>query len=348
MGWSDFRDRAARGGTAACPLVFATWSARAMNSSRAIEVAQPSGAHTRCAASVDTPGTQFFHSGGMRWRLLRAGQGPRVLLLHGTGSDCESWARLTTALADHFAILAPDLPGHGASGVLPRSDAGLDRYAAAVGALVRELSAWPDIIVGHSAGAAIAARMVLDATPASSATPALISLNGALRPLSGWTAATFVPLAKLVGINAAVPGLIGSLLAKMVAGDPYSVRRLLKSTGSRVDAGMIAHYEQLMRNSAHLAGTLRMLAQWDLRGLVPDLHALGARLTLVAGEFDRTVPVREAHWVHGQVPGSSLVALPGLGHLAHEEAPDAVARIVLSVAHNRGLLDGVQRAQERA
>jgi len=156
-----------------------------------------------------------------------------------------------------------------------------------------------------------------------------------LRPLHGWTAATYVPLAKLLGLNPLVAGFVASL----VRADTRAVRRLLDATGSRIDAAMVAQYEQLMRDPDHIAGTLRMLTNWNLRALVPQLHRLGPRLTLVAAGADRTIAPQDADWVQARVPGSSRINLPTLGHLAHEEAPEAMARIVVAVARQRGLLD---------
>ena len=170
----------------------------------------------------------------------------------------------------------------------------------------------------------------------------MVGVNGALRPLSGWTAATFLPLARLFGLNPFVPGL----LAAMVAGDPRSVRRLLEATGSRVDAAIEARYQRLMRKPAHLAGTLRMFAHWDLRALAADLPRLGSDLTLLSATADRTIAPHEAGWVQQRVPGAVRLSLPGLGHLAHEEAPAAVARLLLSVARSRGLLDNATPAME--
>jgi len=165
-----------------------------------------------------------------------------------------------------------------------------------------------------------------------------------LRPLHGWTAATYVPMAKLLGVNRLVPGFVASL----VRADARAVRRLLDATGSRIDAGMVAHYEQLMRSPGHIAGTLRMLANWDLRALLPQLHRLGPRLTLVAGGADRTIAPQDADWVQARVPGSARISLPALGHLAHEEAPEVIARIVVAVARERGLLDDAPLAAGNA
>jgi len=298
------------------------------------------------AAQIDTDretGAAFFHAGGVRWHVRRAGASnrPCALLLHGTGSASSSWLRILPLLDGHFRLLAPDLPGHGLSATLSSGAAGVGPFAAALAALVQELGERPRLIIGHSAGAAIAARMALDARGAP---VDVISLNGAMRPLNGWTAATFLPLARLIGLNPFVPGLLAALVASLATNDPAAVRRLLDATGSKIDPLMIEHYEQLLRSRAHVAGTLRMLASWDLRDLARALPRLGARLTLIAGSGDRTVAPADARWLQEHVPGSGRIDLAGLGHLAHEEAPAAVAEVVLSVAQARGALAGAASA----
>ena len=44
-----------------------------------------------------------------------AGTGPALLLLQGIGDSSESWLPVFAALARHHTVVAPDLPGHGAS-----------------------------------------------------------------------------------------------------------------------------------------------------------------------------------------------------------------------------------------
>lgn len=267
-----------------------------------------------------------LRSGGIGWQLQRAGTGPALLLLHGTGSSGRSWSRVAQLLAQRFDVIAPDLPGHGGTAMLPAGRARLEDFAAAIRTLSTDLRIEPPLIVGHSAGAAIAARVALDI--AGRASPRVLSLNGALRPLAGWTAMAFVPVARLLGLNPWVPPLV----SWRAGTDPHAVRCLLDSTGSRIDAGMLDHYQGLLRSRGHVAGTLRMLSQWDLRPLARDLPRLGARLTLAVGASDRTVSPRQAEWVRSQVTGCRCVELAGLGHLAHEEAPQAVAGLIESVA----------------
>jgi magnesium chelatase accessory protein len=77
-----------------------------------------------------------------------------------------------------------------------------------------------------------------------------------------------------------------------------------------------------------------MMARWDLRPLVADLPRLVPALTLVVGEADRTVAPREACLVQQRLGAARIVSLPGLGHLAHEEAPQRVAELVIDCAQH--------------
>ncbi len=49
----------------------------------------------------------------IRWHVQRMGEGPPLLLIHGTGAATHSWRGLMPMLARHFTVIAPDLPGHG-------------------------------------------------------------------------------------------------------------------------------------------------------------------------------------------------------------------------------------------
>jgi 2-hydroxy-6-oxonona-2,4-dienedioate hydrolase len=53
--------------------------------------------------------------GGVRTRVLQAGSGPDLVLLHGTGGHLEAYARDMAGLAEHFRVTAYDMVGHGYS-----------------------------------------------------------------------------------------------------------------------------------------------------------------------------------------------------------------------------------------
>ena len=57
---------------------------------------------------------------GVRTRVLRAGSGPDLVLLHGTGGHLEAYARDIAGLATDFTVTAYDMMGHGWSGLPDR------------------------------------------------------------------------------------------------------------------------------------------------------------------------------------------------------------------------------------
>jgi magnesium chelatase accessory protein len=280
--------------------------------------------------------SRFILAGGLRWHVQtfekpasasNSVPQPWVLLIHGTGSSTHSWRDVIPLLAADFSVIAVDLPGHGFTG-MPQSGSqaahlSMIGMARSLGALLKNMGLKPELVVGHSAGAAIGVRMCL----AGWVAPRLmVSLNGALLPLGGLAGQFFSPAAKLMSVIPAVPRLFS-----WHASDPAVVKKLIGSTGSKIDARGMALYSRLVRSPAHAAGALGMMAHWDLETLAHDLPGLTVPLLLVVGENDRTVPPQHARRV-AQVLSSTairpIVSLPDLGHLAHEEDPPLVAKLL--------------------
>jgi magnesium chelatase accessory protein len=279
--------------------------------------------------------SRFVEAGGLRWHVQRMGDGPVALLAHGTGAATHSWRDFAPLLARKgFAVVAPDLPGHGFTGMPPVPEGlSLPGMAEGMAALLKALGGpGPAVAVGHSAGAAVLARMCLDGRIAPRV---LVSLNGALLPLGGLPGQVFAPLARVLAWTGLVPGLFARH-----AGDRAVVERLLRDTGSTLDPAGVEFYARLARNPGHVAGAFGMMANWDLRPLERDLPRLRTPLVLVAGRNDRTIAPAEARRVRALLPAADLVYLRGLGHLAHEERPEEVAEMVVRLARAARVLPG--------
>lgn len=273
--------------------------------------------------------SRFVEAGGMRWHIQEMGQGPTVLLLHGTGAATHSWRGLMPRLAERFHVVAPDLPAHGFSDGPPFLRLSLPRIARVTAALVEELGIEPALAVGHSAGAATLMRMMLD----KAIRPlGLVSLNGAFLPFEGMAGHIFPPLAKLLFVNPLAPRLFA-----MGGYDRTRVARLIHSTGSMLDDDGLRLYQLLLTTPGHVSGTLAMMANWDLEPLNRDMHKLAQPVLLVSGLNDRAVPPRVAHEVARYVKAAEVLDLPRLGHLAHEEDPGQVARIIAEFADKVGV-----------
>ena len=268
--------------------------------------------------------SRFVRAAGLNWHVQVMGSGPVMLLAHGTGAATHSWRDLMPLLAEHFTVVAPDLPGHGFTEAPAVRRLSLPGMAKALQSLLWTLEVKPEVAVGHSAGAAIVLRMALDRM----IQPRLVvGLNAALLPWGGAAGQFFSPLAKfLVG----VPGV--PQIFAWRARDMAMIEKLLAGTGSKLDARGIDLYARVVREPSHAAAALGMMAYWDLHPLVRDLPGLAAKLLLIVGEADQAIAPEGAERVRAMVPGATVQTLPSLGHLAHEEAPARTAELILAAA----------------
>ena len=274
--------------------------------------------------------SSFVEAAGLRWHVQQMGSGPVLLLLHGTGAATHSWRTLAPMLAWHFTVVAPDLPGHGFTQAPAPERLSLDAMAADLAALLDKLGHKPVLVAGHSAGAAVLARMCLDGTIAPHG---LVGLNGAMLPIGGLAGRIMTPFARLLAMSAMVPRLFASF-----ANSDKFIERMIADTGSELEPAGIKFYRRLTSSPGHVASAIRMMANWKLAPLALDLPRLATRLMLISGGNDKTIAPKDAARVHAMVPRSSVVTMPGLGHLAHEEQPREVSDLMIGLARSIGLL----------
>jgi len=266
--------------------------------------------------------SRFVTAGGLHWHVQVMGSGPVLLLLHGTAAATHSWRALGPLLAQHYTVVAPDLPGHGFTSAPSGHRLSLPGMARAVAELLAAMDIRPDLVAGHSAGAAILLRLALDGAIAPRA---VIGLNAALLPLGERHAEFFTSAARLLVGLPFVPRLFAWRASQTAVAE-----RLLRDTGSRIEPRGVALYARLFRHAGHIGAALRMMANWDLKPLLRDLPRLAPELLLVVGEDDKAVPPAQAERVRAILPAARILRLPGLGHLAHEEAPDRIAEIIFA------------------
>lgn len=278
--------------------------------------------------------SHFVKADGLCWHVQRfareaasatpGGPAPLALLLHGTGASAHSWHPMLPYLRPHFDLLLLDLPGHAFTGMMSDWQASLPGMAQAVTALLDAMALRPTVLIGHSAGAALGARMCLDGRVAPQT---LVSINGAFLPLGGLAGVLFPPVAKLMAALPFAPGFVARRAA-----DPRAIARLVSDTGSVLDAGGTALYAKLVSNPGHVEGALAMMANWDVNPLLRDLPRLQTPLALISADKDRAVPPAQAQRVRAMLPELARVTLTRLqsvGHLAHEEQPGAMATVCI-------------------
>lgn len=272
---------------------------------------------------ADWPNLQLsrqVHSRPHRWHVQEAGRGPLILMIHGAGGSLHSFRDLIAPLSRGHRVVAIDMPGHGLTQLGARHRSGLDQMAEDVATLCAQEGWRPALLVGHSAGAALCLRL-LRYLPGP--VPRVLGINPALAHFRGLAGILFPAMARMLSVT---PG--ATALFSGTARNPDRVRALIDSTGSRIDARGIDLYRRLVADKAHLDGTLLMMAQWSLDGLMADLPDIEAQTLFLVGDGDLTVSPEVARQAAARMPSAQVETLGGLGHLAHEEVPDTVAMLI--------------------
>lgn len=261
--------------------------------------------------------------GALDWHVQCLGQGPTVLLLHGSGASAHSWAGLVPVLARHATVIAPDLPGHGYT-LGARLDAlSLPKVAQALQALLEALALpAPALVVGHSAGAALGLRWLL--SHAAQPPRALLGFNPSLIAPPAVYTRVLGPLITPLATSSPVAGLLARWSAPS-----GMVGRLLDSTGSRLTPHQRAHYERLFRRPDHVRGAMGFMAAADLGALLSASAGLRTPCRFVLGERDAWVPEQPLRRIIAQsLPQAEVTTWAG-GHLLHEVEPERAAAWVL-------------------
>lgn len=122
------------------------------------------------ASAATVPTAQLFYT--------EAGNGKNVMLLHGWTCDSHDWTWQLPALESKYRVVAVDLRGHGRSEVMGPGQYTPNHYLADIEALIAtKYSGQSFIVVGHSMGAQIAARL---AARRPDLVSAVVSVDGSL------------------------------------------------------------------------------------------------------------------------------------------------------------------------
>ncbi|MEM9429038.1 MAG: alpha/beta fold hydrolase BchO [Pseudomonadota bacterium] len=247
---------------------------------------------------------------GVSWRVDVTGEGRTVLCLHGAGGAGASWRGVAAAEASALQWVAPDLPGQGGSRSKAPGRGGLEAVASDLRDLLATLSLSPDLVVGHSAGAAIALQLALDGLRAP-----VLGFAPAILPFDGPAALMMPALARLTALNPFAPYAIASGMSRA------GVRAMISGLGSRATEDSVALYTRLLGDPAHVGGTIALMARWDVGRLATRLKHLDVPVALVLGGRDPAVPAAALQRLAAAHARIDLQILPEFGHLLHEEAP---------------------------
>jgi 3-oxoadipate enol-lactonase len=237
-----------------------------------------------------------------------AGNGPAVLFLHGFPLSHAIWHDQITHLAAKYRVIAPDLPGHGASAPLPDAEAAtMEQMAESVLALLDHLKIERAAVVGHSMGGYVSFALQRMA-PKRVSGLALVSSQA--RNDTPEIQAGRLSLAEKVSHEGA--GALADLMASRLFADENDDSKLHREVTAMMRENPVEG----------IVGSLHAMAKRDdFRSRLPELKDPALVLT---GEQDHLIHMEKSEQMAAQMPNATLVKLLDTGHMPMLEAPAKV------------------------
>lgn len=234
-----------------------------------------------------------------------------VVLLPAFPLDSRMWDGLRPALGPR--LITPNLPGFGGAPPVPK--ASLDDAATAVLATLDEQGVSRAVFGGCSMGGYVAMAVLRLAPERVSG---LVLINTKASADTSEARENRAVMAARVDVEGAawVPdAMLTSLLGATTRDERPEVERVLRSLMAAQPAESVAWAQRAMAARPDSLATLA---------------GSGVPALIVRGDEDAMIPAREATAMASALPGSEQVELPGVGHLAPLEAPDALASVLTS------------------
>lgn len=249
--------------------------------------------------------------------VVRRGTGKPLLLLHGLGGNIASWGDLIDALATTNAVVAVDLPGHGASRVTPEAST----FGGVANAIADFIHA-DDIVgvdcVGHSLGGRVALEM---------ARRGLVGATIALAPGGFWSTgeSLFLKVSLLASgrfVRLSRPAL--PLLTRHAAGRAALLAQI-SARPAQVPAEMALRELQSFAATPTFDALTRDLADGPVQ---EGTEKTRDPVTIVWGRKDRLLPPRQAERAVAAFPKAQLHRIADAGHSIPWDAPDETLRLI--------------------
>jgi len=264
-------------------------------------------------AQYARPPSTFVEVGGIRLHVRDTGprSAPVVIFLHGFGASLQTWDEWARDLERDHRVIRYDLPGFGLTGADPTGNYSDSRSIEVLAALMDRRGVARASVVGNSMGGRIA-WIFAALHPERMDKLVLISPDGFASPGLAYGVAPKVPLMVRM-----LPYVLPSPMLRASLAPAYANRNAMTDT-------LFRRYRDMMLAPGVRGAIVERMKQEILVDPVPLLRRIEAPTLLLWGEKDGMIPfVNSADYLR-VLPHGTIVALPGIGHLAQEEAPATV------------------------
>lgn len=271
---------------------------------------------------LDLPERFSWKGASIAWGTL--GDGPPLVLVHGTPFSSQVWRRVAPELARRHRIYFYDLPGYGQSSKHDGQDVSLGEQNGAFAAM---LALWglerPDVIAHDFGGATVLRAHLLDGCDYRRM---LLFDAVAVRP---WGSPFVQHMRRHEAAFAGVPDYIQTaILDAYIAG----------SVSRKLGEDELAIYRTPWTGEVGKPAFYRQIAQMDQRFTdeVQDRYGeVRCPVALLWGEEDEWIPIARGRELATLLPDCAFTAVPGAGHLMQEDRPEAIVAAALRFFGNQ-------------
>lgn len=243
------------------------------------------------------------------------GEGPNIILVHGTPAHSIIWRGVIDRLRARYKVHYLDLPGYGASAKFDGQEVRLRAFARTLREFIDHLGIQRPHLVGHDFGAAaVMGAHLIEEVPVAS----IAIADGVV--LSPWGTPYSRHVRDHESVFAAVPEYIhrATLRAHLATAVWHPLTADIENaliTPWTGPEGQAAYYRQVGQYDYEYT-------EW----LEARYGDVAVPQTVLWGEQDQWVPLAEGRRFHGMIPGAEWVTLPDAGHFSMIDCPGLFAR----------------------
>ena len=274
-------------------------------------------------AKYGGPPSQFVEIGdGVTVHLRDEGprDAPAIMLLHGSNADLHTWEPWVQALKTRYRVIRFDQVGHGLTGPDPNADYSTANFVADIGEVADKLGLKRYVLGGNSMGGKHALAFAI-AHPER--LTGLVLVDGSGGPVLKTDSARKKDSGNIGFTIARMPGV--NLIAEQVTPRSLIQQSLEQSVSvkSVVTPAAVDRYWELLRYPGNRRATLARFSRPYDPLKEADIAKVQVPTLILWGEEDRIIPVEAGSWLAKTLPANELHTYPRIGHLPHEEAPQA-------------------------
>jgi len=270
---------------------------------------------------------RYVDVGGMQLRYVKAGSGPKLVLLHTLRTQLDIFERVLPDLAKHFTVYALDYPGHGYSDI-PKAQYDAKFFVDAVEGFLNALDLRDVMLCGVSIGGTISLVMLGRRNPRVAGAVAINPYDYA----KGTGMARSSLLGRMIMVTSAIP-IVGETVMRLRS---FIIMKAVLRGGvassASISPSLLKEMYEVGNRRGHyraFISLLRNTASWE--AATESYRNIKAPVYLVWGDRDWSTPAERNHDLD-LIPGAETTTVANGGHFLPLDRPRELRELLVRFA----------------